>query len=77
MTYKIPSPEDAMCLGASVFYVIMSECPCLNQYSIRCYDFILLLTFYTIANALYIIKLLYNSTVSMVTDDIYYITLYV
>ena len=65
LTYKIPSPK-----GECILYDIMPECPCLNQYSIRCLCFILLLMLYTVASAFYIIKLLYNSTVSMVTDAI-------
>ena len=56
MTYKIHSPS-----GECILYVIMPKYPCLDHYSIRC-------NAYTVASALYIIKLLYNSTVSMVTD---------
>ena len=58
MTYKIPSLEGAKCPRASVFY--MTYCPSVH----------VLTSIASVANALYIIKLLYNSTVSMVTDAI-------
>ena len=62
MTYKLPSLE-----GECILYVILPACPCLDQYP--------LLTYYTVANGSYIIKLLYNSTVSMVTDAILFIAI--
>ena len=43
--------------GECILCIILPECPCLNQYSI-------------VASALYIMKLLYNSTVSMATHAI-------
>ena len=59
MTHKIPSPEGTKRLRASVFF--MSYCPSVH----------VLTSIASVANALYIIKLLYNSTVSMVMDAIY------
>ena len=58
MTHKIPSPEGAKGPMASVFYM---SC-CLSVH--------VLTSIALIAKALYVIKLLYNSTASMVTDAI-------
>ena len=77
MTYKISSPSGASRPRDSILY--MSYCPSVHVLTsivsvantlYCCKHFILLLTLYTVANALYIIKLLYDSTVFMVTDTI-------
>ena len=57
-TYKILSPEGAKRLRASVFYMPY----CLSAH--------VLTSIASVANTLYIIKLLYNSTVSMATNTI-------
>ena len=59
MTYKIPSPE-----GDCILYVRMSYRPSVHIST----------SIASVANASYIIKLLYNSTVSMVTDAIHMYT---
>ena len=58
MTYKIPSPKGAKNPMASVFY--MSCCLIVH----------VLTSITLIAKALYVTKLLYNSSASMVTDAI-------
>ena len=58
MTYKMPSPKGAKRLRTSVYH--MSYCPSVH----------VLTSIASVASALYIIKLLYNITVSMETDAI-------